>query len=112
LNRFDVFTQIFTTPLDILLAQKFYAICNRERNKGRDFFDVAFLLSLVDKPNYDYLQLKLDVSNAKQLKEKILDRCSKISMDEMAKDVAPFLFDAKDTKKILLFPELIKQVKL
>jgi predicted nucleotidyltransferase component of viral defense system len=112
LNRFDVFTQIFITPVDILLAQKFYAICNRERNKGRDFFDVAFLLSLVDKPNYEYLQLKLEVSNAKQLKEKILDRCSKINMDEMAKDVAPFLFNVKDTKKVLLFPELIKQAKL
>ena len=112
LNRFDVFTQIFITPLDILLAQKFYAICNRDRNKGRDFFDVAFLLSLIDKPNYDYLQLKLNVSNAAQLKERILDRCSKINMDEMAKDVAPFLFDSKEIKKVTLFPELIKQARL
>lgn len=112
LNRFDVFTQIFITPLDILLAQKFYAICNRDRNKGRDFFDVVFLLSLIDKPNYDYLQLKLNVSNSAQLKDRILDRCSKISMDEMAKDVAPFLFDSKDIKKVTLFPELIKQARL
>jgi predicted nucleotidyltransferase component of viral defense system len=112
LNRFDVFTQIFVTPLDILLAQKFYAICNRERNKGRDFFDVSFLLSLIDKPNYDYLMLKLNVANAAQLKEKILERCNSISMDEMAKDVAPFLFNPNDVKKVILFPELIKQAKL
>ena len=112
LNRFDVFTQIFITPLDILLAQKFYTICNRNRNKGRDFFDVAFLLSLIDKPNYNYLQLKLNVSNASQLKEIILDRCSKINMDEMAKDVAPFLFDLKEVIKVILFPELIKQARL
>jgi len=112
LNRFDVFTQIFITPLDILLAQKFYTICNRNRNKGRDFFDVAFLLSLIDKPNYNYLQLKLNVSNASQLKEIILDRCSKINMDEMAKDVAPFLFDLKEVNKVILFPELIKQARL
>jgi predicted nucleotidyltransferase component of viral defense system len=112
LNRFDVFTQIFITPPDILLAQKFYAICNRAKNKGRDFFDVAFLLSFVNRPNYDYLQQKLNVSNAEQLKERVLDRCSKISMDEMAKDVAPFLIDSKDVKKILLFPELIKQARL
>jgi predicted nucleotidyltransferase component of viral defense system len=112
LNRFDVFTQIFVTPLDILLAQKFYAICNRERNKGRDFFDVSFLLSLINKPNYDYLMLKLNVANAAQLKEKILERCNSISMDEMAKDVAPFLFNPNDVKKVILFPELIKQAKL
>ena len=112
LNRFDIFTQIFSTPLDILLAQKFYAICNRTRNKGRDFFDAAFLLSLIDKPNYDYLELKLKVSDARQLKEKILDKCSRINMDDMAKDAAPFLFDASDVRKIILFPELIKQTRL
>jgi len=112
LNKFDVFTQIFITPLDILLAQKFYAVCNRDRNKGRDFFDIVFLLSLVSKPNYDYLELKLKISNASQLKEMVLDKCSKINMEEMAKDTAPFLFDAKDVKKIILFPELIKQAKL
>jgi hypothetical protein len=55
LNRFDVFTTVFITPLDILLAQKLYAIINRERNKGRDFYDTVFLLSLIDKPNYDPL---------------------------------------------------------
>ncbi len=112
LNRFDVFTQIFITPLEILLAQKFYTVCNRARNKGRDFFDIVFLLSLVSKPNYDYLKLKLDVSNADQLKEKILDRCNQIDMEEMARDVVPFLFDTKDLKKIILFPELIIQAKL
>jgi len=112
LNRFDVFTQILITPPDILMAQKFYAICNRDRNKGRDFFDVIFLLSITDKPNYDYLQLKLNVSNSAQLKERVLDRCSKISMDEMAKDVAPFLFDSKDIKKVSLFTDLIKQARL
>jgi predicted nucleotidyltransferase component of viral defense system len=112
LNRFDVFTQIFITPPDILLAQKFYAICNRAKNKGRDFFDIVFLLSIVNKPNYDYLRLKLDISNEQQLKERILEKCNSINMEEMAKDVQPFLFNPKDVQKIILFPELIKQVKL
>lgn len=112
LNRFDVFTQIFITPLDILLAQKLYAVCNRVRSKGRDFFDIAFLLSLVPSPNYDYLQLKLDVSNARQLKEKVLEKCASLSMEDMAKDVQPFLFNPADTKRILLFPEMIRQAKL
>lgn len=112
LNRFDVFTQILVTPVDILLAQKFYAVINRERNKGRDFFDISFLLSKIQKPNYDYLKLKLEITNAKQLKEMILDKCSRIDMEEMARDVQPFLFDAKDVKKVILFPELIKQSDL
>ena len=109
INRFDVFTQIYTTPLPLLLAQKFYAICNRDRNKGRDFFDTIFLLSLINKPDYDYLKLKLDVSNEKQLKERILEKCESLDMKEMAKDVEPFLFNPGDSKKILMFPELIRQ---
>ena len=112
LNRFDVFTQIFITPLNLLLAQKFYAICNRERNKGRDFFDIAFLLSLIDRPDYNYLEFKMGVCNEKQLKERIFEKCKSVSMEEMAKDVQPFLFNTRDIQKVLLFPELIKQAKL
>lgn len=112
LNRFDVFTQIFITPLDILLAQKFYTIFNRPRNKGRDFYDTVFILSMTDRPNYDYLKMKMDVSNADELKERVLEKCSKLDMNEMAKDVQPFLFDPADGKKVVYFPEYIRQVKL
>lgn len=112
LNRFDVFTQIFITPLNLLLAQKFYAVCNRERNKGRDFFDIAFLLSLIDRPDYNYLEFKMGVSNEEQLKERIIEKCNSLNMEEMAQDVQPFLFNPRDVQKVLLFPELIKQAKL
>ena len=112
LNRFDVFTAVFITPLNILLSQKFYAIINRERNKGRDFYDTVFILSMIDKPNYDYLKLKLNITNAKQLKEAMLDKCSKIDMKEMARDMQPFLFDAADVKKVIFFAEYIRQVSL
>jgi hypothetical protein len=33
-------------------------------------------------------------------------------MNEMAKDVEPFLFESKDMKKVLLFPQLLKQAIL
>ena len=54
LNRFGVFTQLQTTPASLILAQKFYAILNRPRNKGRDFYDVVFLIGQGTKPNYHY----------------------------------------------------------
>jgi predicted nucleotidyltransferase component of viral defense system len=112
LNRFDIFTQIFATPPDILLAQKFYAIINRKRNKGRDFFDAVFLLSFTEKPNYDFLDLKLKINSPAALKQRILERCNSIDMEEMAKDVQPFLFNSKDMAKVTLFSDYIKQVKL
>lgn len=112
LNKFDVFTQINTTPLDILLAQKFYAIINRKRNKGRDFFDVVFILSKIKKPNYDYLNLKVNIKTPEQLRERLLKKCSVINMNEMANDVAPFLFNQNEISRVKFFIDYIKQEKL
>ena len=112
LNRFDVFTEILITPKDLLLAQKFYAVLNRTRNKGRDFFDIVFLLSLTNKPDYDYLKLKLNIANSKELKERVLERCKNLNMQQMADDVAPFLFNPADVKRIIHFPEYLQQIAL
>ena len=112
LNKFDVFTQINTTPKDILLAQKFYAIINRKRKKGRDFFDIVFLLGQGLIPNYEYLNKKIGVDNPIELRLRIIDKCNQLDMQEMAKDVMPFLFNKKDAKRVLLFPDYIEQVSL
>ncbi|NLA75469.1 MAG: nucleotidyl transferase AbiEii/AbiGii toxin family protein [Deltaproteobacteria bacterium] len=109
LNKFDVFTQIYVTPPDILLSQKIYALLNRKRAKGRDFYDVIFLLQKT-KPNYDYLFQKTGINNSQSLKEKILDHVKELNLKELAKDVEPFLFKPSDSKKIILFPEYIKQL--
>lgn len=110
INKFDVFTEIINTPLSLLLAQKFYAVLNRKRNKGRDFYDIAFLLSMRIEPAWSYLDQKISISNKEDLKNSILAHCEKIDMDEMARDAAPFLIQAKDAKKIVLFSELMHQM--
>ena len=53
LNRFDIFTDIFCAPLPLLMAQKCHAILNRKRNKGRDFFDLTFLMSRNQQPDWN-----------------------------------------------------------
>jgi hypothetical protein len=70
------------------MAQKIYAIINRKRNKGRDFFDLVFLMSRDIKPNYSYLDAKLSISNPDAVKEEILDKCDQLNMEDMADDVA------------------------
>lgn len=112
LNRFGIFTQVHTTPKDILLAQKFYAVLNRKRNKGRDFLDIVFLLGMNVRPNYDYLKLKVDIENADVLRTSVLQHCDSLNMEAMAKDVAPFLFHKNHQKKVQLFPEFIAQAAL
>jgi len=111
LNKFEVFTEINATPLDIVLAQKIFAIFNRKAMKGRDFFDTVFLLSKT-RPNYEYLQLKLKIKNGQEMKDKLLALEGKIDFKELAKDVEPFLFNAEDSKKVLLFVEYIKNIEL
>lgn len=109
INRFEVFTTILTTPLPLLMAQKLYAIINRERNKGRDFFDLVFLMSRNIQPDYKYLKEKISVSSAGILKKVVLERCQQLDMEEMAQDVEPFLFKPTDRKKILQFEDVVRQ---
>lgn len=111
INKFDVFSKINSTPTDILLSQKIYAIINRPRKKGRDFYDVVFLLKNV-KPNYAYLEQKLKITNAIQLKKKLIEECEANDLNVLAKDVEPFLFYPRETKMVSLFKEFIEQTKL
>lgn len=111
LNKFDVFTQIFSTPLDILLSQKIYTIFNRKRAKGRDFYDTVFLLGLT-KPNYEYLKLKIGLDNWQDVKNKLLEETENLNLVELTKDVEPFLFSPSDAKKVTMFQEYIKQLDI
>ena len=111
LNKFDVFSEISVTPVDILLSQKIYAALNRKRAKGRDYYDIVFLCALT-KPNYAYLKLKLGVSDAETLRKKIIEEIKGLDFKELGQEVKPFLFNPDDIRKINLFPEFIAQVPL
>lgn len=111
LNKFDVFSEIFTTPPDILLSQKIYAALNRKRAKGRDFYDIVFLLSFA-KPNYEYLKQMLDISSPDELKQEIASFSAELNFEELAQDAEHFLFSPQDSKKIKSFADYIKQIEL
>ena len=97
-------------PADILLSQKIFAVFNRPRNKGRDFYDIVFLLGKKIKPNYKYLEQKINIATSTELKKKLTDKLSSIDFNEMSDDVRPFLFNSLDDKKVLLFDKYISQV--
>lgn len=110
LNRFDTLIRIKSTPPPVLLAQKFYAVLNRKRNKGRDFFDIVFLLGRTIVPDYEYLKLKTGLSTWKELIEAVEEHCTRLDMAEMAEDVRPFLFNPADAKKVELFLPYLKGI--
>jgi len=111
INKFDVFTQINVAPLSVLLFQKIHALLNRKRDKGRDFYDVLFLLQLV-KPDYDYLNNKLEIKNGAGLRERLLLKIKETDLKDLSRDVEPFLFNPSDSKKIIMFEEYIGQADL
>lgn len=111
LNQFDVFTEIFVTPADILLSQKIYAAMTRTRPKGRDFFDITFLLGKI-KPNYPYLQLKLDIADSRELKQRLVTFCRQLDFKQLSQEVQPFLFTPGDSQRVTAFSEFIQAAKL
>lgn len=110
LNKFDVFTGINIVPQETLLAQKIFAILNRKRTMGRDIFDAIFLFGRT-KPDFDYLKLKVNISNMRELQELLLAKCEKLDFENLSRDVAPFLIKPGDSKKVLLFGEYIRGVR-
>jgi len=109
LNKFEVFTTILTVPLPILLSQKLFAILNRSRKQGRDFFDVVFLMSKGVQPDYGFLNAKINIDDAVTLKKAILDICQSLDMINFAKDVEPFLFNSADMQKVVRFADYFRQ---
>ena len=111
LNKFDVFSEIFATPTDILLSQKISAALTRKRAKGRDFFDIVFLAGKT-KPNYQYLKMKIGVGSGDELKKEMLKQSKERNFNKLAKEAGPFLFSPGDNKRITLFPDWLKEAKL
>lgn len=109
LNKFDVFTRIVYTPAPTLLSQKISAVLNRPRNKGRDFFDISFLIGMQIMPDWKYLEQKLSITSPGELRKSLLAHCAGLDMEAMARDVAPFLFDARESRRVIQFASTIEE---
>lgn len=109
LDKFDVSFSLPCCPPSLLLAQKCHAILGRPRNKGRDFFDVVFLLSRNVHPDLNYLREKIGVHSIETTAEKLITHCSTLDMKQQAEDVRPFLFDAPLAETVIHFTSIIRQ---
>jgi len=107
INKFEVFSRINMTPINVLLSQKIYTIFNRKRPMGRDFYDAVFL-SGKTKPNLDYLKLKMKIDGMSDLKNKLMAKCKKFDFKRLAEEAEPFLISPHNSKKVLYFYDYIK----
>ncbi|MFW5888106.1 MAG: nucleotidyl transferase AbiEii/AbiGii toxin family protein [Patescibacteria group bacterium] len=109
LDKFDVYRSILTAPPEIILNQKFIAFLERKREKGRDIYDISYLMGLTS-PDYNCLKRVAGIKTSKELKEKVLERCRNVDLEALAEEVRQFLLEPKKGKeRILSFPEYIKQ---
>ena len=107
LNKFDVFLQVKVVQEDLLLSQKITAIFTRSRPLGRDYYDVVFLLGRTE-PDIEYLKDKLNIRDFTELKDRLLKKCRELDFELLAEDLKPFLFDPDESKRVVHFPEYIR----
>lgn len=103
LNRFSVFRRIRVAPPEVLLAQKMMAVLYRKREKGRDLFDVSFLMGIA-RPDFDYIKKTLGVDKEAFLKM-FTSRLDELDLAFLARDVEPFLFSSDQKDRVLYFKE-------
>lgn len=109
INKFGVFTRVRTVPLNLLLAQKISAFLGRNRTKARDIYDIIYLCGLGAKADMKYLQEKMQIQNAKDLKATLLAKVHSCDIKLLCSELSAFLFDQKDLKYVEFFEQFIEE---
>ena len=76
------------------------------RQKGRDFYDVIFLLSRTN-PDYTFLSEKCGINNQNELKHAVEKLLKTIDIKLKMKDFEHLLFYKEKSSNILRFGEFI-----
>jgi len=93
-------------PEAVLCAMKMTALL--ERGKGRDFYDVMFLMGLT-KPDYNFLEKRIGIKNAAELNVEVKKRLKSIDLRAKTNDFDHLLFNKENKKRILRFEEFFEE---
>lgn len=100
----------FPVPADaVMCSMKIAALLSRR--KGRDFYDVMFLLSQT-QPDYPFLSEKLGINNKDELKRAFEKTLHEIDLSHKAKDFEHLAFDKSNTRRILLFKDFVHNISI
>jgi len=110
LHKFETLTMLQVAPMETLLSQKLFTVFERKRMKGRDFFDILFLLKNTQTPHWWYLWQTLDIHDPATLKQRLLDKCIWLDFDQLQADVQPFLFQPTN-QSVARFVDYIQQIE-
>ncbi|MFH1975000.1 MAG: nucleotidyl transferase AbiEii/AbiGii toxin family protein [Pseudomonadota bacterium] len=101
LNKFTIYRQILAAPAEILLAQKMMTILYRKREKGRDIYDVSFLMGFAIS-DFVYIEKHLGMDQAEFLR-RFDERLGELDLNFLARDVEPFLFASEHQERVTTF---------
>lgn len=100
----------FPVPNDaVLCAMKATALL--ERSKGRDFYDLMFLLGQT-RPDYEFLAKRIGIDNAAELKAAVINRLQLTDLKTKSKDFEHLLFNKENNKRILSFEAFFNETIL
>ena len=99
----------FPVPPDgILCSMKLSAMLSRQ--KGRDFYDVMFLLAQT-QPDYSFLSDMQGINNLDELKAATADIIEKIDINKKKRDFEHLLFNKKKSERILLIEDFFLELE-
>ena len=100
----------FPVPPDtVLCAMKATALL--ERGKGRDFYDVMFLLGQT-KPDYTFLEKRTGIKNATEFKDEVKKRLKMTDLKAKTKDFEHLLFNRENGLRIIRFQQFFEEAIL
>lgn len=98
----------FPVPSEaVLCAMKISAMF--DRGKGRDYYDVMFLLSRTE-PDYQFLGSRFGIHSLAQLKTAAENSLQTVDLRRKQKDFEHLLFHRDNSRRILHFAEFISSL--
>ena len=98
----------FPVPSDgVLCSMKIAAMLARA--KGRDFYDLMFLLSQA-KPDYDFLSKRCGIHNLQEFKQATGELLKTVDLKKKQQDFEHLLFNKANSERILRFGEFLDSI--
>ena len=98
----------FPVPSEaVLCSMKIAAMLSR--GKGRDYYDVMFLLSRTE-PDYQFLVNRFAIHNLAELKAAVEKSLQAVDLRRKQKDFEHLLFHHDNSRRILHFAEFIRSL--
>jgi len=99
----------FPVPPDgVLCSMKIAAMLSRA--KGRDFYDLMFLLSQT-QPDYEFLEKRCGIRNLQELQKKTAGLLKTTDLNVKKRDFEHLLFNKASSEKILQFSDFVHYLK-